>query len=164
MSVGHAYLTTVCKRFGEMKKTAEQAMNQVDPELLFQTVHEESNSIAIIVQHMSGNMISRWTNFFDSDGEKPDRDRDQEFIAYVSDRYKLQEYWELGWTTFFQTLDQITEDDLLRTIYIRKEAHTVMEAIERQMYHYSYHVGQIVFLAKWFCGTEWKSLTIPKKR
>jgi hypothetical protein len=164
MSIGKEYLRVVRKQFLDMKMTAERAMEQLSDDELFYRLNEESNSIAIIVKHMSGNMISRWTDFFHSDGEKPNRDRDAEFINDWSTREEVLACWEKGWTTFFHTLNEITENDLLKTVTIRNEPHTVIQAIERQMYHYSYHVGQIVYIAKQIKSTDWKTLTIPRKK
>jgi hypothetical protein len=164
MSIGKEYLRVVRKQFLDMKMTAERAMEQLSDDELFYRLNEESNSIAIIVKHMSGNMISRWTDFFHSDGEKPNRDRDAEFINDWSTREEVLACWEKGWTTFFHTLNEITENELLKTVTIRNEPHTVIQAIERQMYHYSYHVGQIVYIAKQIKSTDWKTLTIPRKK
>jgi hypothetical protein len=164
MSVGQEYLKVVRKQFLDMKMTAERAMEQLSDDELFYRLNEESNSIAIIVKHMSGNMISRWTDFFHSDGEKPNRQRDAEFINDWSTREEVLACWEKGWSTFFTTLNEITENDLLKTVTIRNEPHSVIQAIERQMYHYSYHVGQIVYIAKQIKSTDWKTLTIPRKK
>lgn len=163
-SVGATYLQVVRARFSEAKRTAERAMAQVSDEQLFWAPGAESNSIAVIVQHMAGNMISRWTDLFTTDGEKPDRNRDGEFEATIASREELMALWQKGWQVFFGALDDLTEDDLLRTVYIRKEPHSVIQAIERQMYHYSYHIGQIVYLAKEQADAGWRSLTIPRKR
>src|SRR5712664_3810455 len=122
------------------------------------------NSIAIIVKHMTGNMRSRWTDFLTSDGEKPDRNRDTEFEAAPTTRADLMEMWERGWKLLFGALEPLGDADLSRTITIRTEPHSVMQAINRQIAHYSYHVGQIVFLAKHFGCDEWKSLTVPRKQ
>jgi hypothetical protein len=164
MSVGTEYLKVVRKQFLDMKMTAERAMEQLSDDELFYRWNEESNSIAIIVKHMSGNMISRWTDFFHSDGEKPNRHRDLEFINDWSTREEVLACWEKGWSTFLTTLNEITENDLLKTVTIRNEPHSVIQAIERQMYHYSYHVGQIVYIAKQIKSTDWKTLTIPRKK
>jgi hypothetical protein len=164
MSVGQEYLKVVRKQFLDMKMTAERAMEQLSDDELFYRFNEESNSIAIIVKHMSGNMISRWTDFFHSDGEKPNRQRDAEFINDWSTREEVLACWEKGWSTFFATLNKITENDLLKTVTIRNEPHSVIQAIERQMYHYSYHVGQIVYIAKQIKSTDWKTLTIPRNK
>ncbi|AIE61744.1 DUF1572 domain-containing protein [Bacillus methanolicus] len=164
MSIGQEYLKVVRERFLEMKNTAEKAMEQLPEEELFYSLNEESNSIAIIVKHMSGNMVSRWTDFFTSDGEKPYRNRDDEFINDMNSREELIACWEKGWGTFLKTFYEITENDLLKTVTIRNEPHSVIQAIERQMYHYSYHVGQIVYIAKQIRSTDWKTLTIPRRK
>lgn len=167
MENAHAteYLRSVKKRFTDAKQIAERAIAQLSDEQLFWTPNAETNSIAVIIKHMSGNMISRWTDFFDTDGEKPSRNRDGEFIMEETvSRSDLLAVWEKGWECFLGTLASFTQDDLLRTIYIRKEPHSVIDAIERQMYHYSYHVGQIVYVAKLLRDDQWQSLTIPRKR
>jgi hypothetical protein len=158
------YLQVVRSRFREMKGTAERTFAQLTDEQLFWAPNTESNSIAVIIQHLHGNMRSRWTDLFGSDGEKPDRDRDAEFEVMDRDRGALLALWEEGWAVFLQALDGLTEADMLRTIYIRKEPHSVIQAIERQMYHYGYHTGQIVYIAKQMKDAEWQTLTIPRKR
>ena len=145
------------------KKTAERAMAQVADEHLFATLDPESNSIAIIVKHMTGNMRSRWTDFLTSDGEKPDRDRDSEFEEPPSTREAVLAAWEAGWSCVLSALQALTEDDLTRTIAIRGEPHSVLQAINRQVAHYSLHIGQIILLAKHFAGDRWQSLTIPRR-
>lgn len=164
MNIGQEYLRVVRARFLDMKKTAERAMDQCSEEQLFHCFHEEANSIAIIVKHMSGNMVSRWTDFLSSDWEKPNRNRDDEFINDFRTRKEVMACWEKGWSAFFQTLNELQETDLLRTVTIRGEPHSVIEAIERQMYHYSYHIGQIVYIAKQLNANNWKTLTIPRNR
>jgi hypothetical protein len=162
MEIGKEYLKVVKDRFREMKRIGERAMEQCSDEGLFHSFNEESNSIAIIVKHLSGNMVSRWTDFFHTDGEKPDRNRDEEFINRWKTREEIMASWEKGWTVFFRALEEIKEEDLLKTVTIRNEPHTVLQAIERQMYHYSYHIGQIVYAAKLLTGTDWQTLTIPR--
>jgi hypothetical protein len=164
MSIGKEYIKVVNERFTYMKKTVEDAIVQVNDEELFWSVNGDSNSIAVIMKHMSGNMISRWTDFFKTDGEKENRNRDREFINDFSDRSDVLAYWEKGWNVFLSVLGDIEEQDLLKTVTIRQEEHTVLQAIERQMYHYSYHVGQIVYIAKQLKSEGWKSLTIPRKK
>ena len=139
-------------------------MAQVSDEALFATIDVESNSIAIIVKHLAGNMRSRWTDFLTSDGEKPDRDRDSEFEAPPKTREELLDIWESGWQLMFDALAPLTDADLSRTAYIRTEAHSVMQSIHRQLAHYSYHIGQIIFLAKHFAGPDWNALTIPRRK
>jgi uncharacterized damage-inducible protein DinB len=146
------------------KKQAERAMAQVSDEQLFLALDSESNSIAIIVKHMAGNMRSRWTSFLTSDGEKPDRDRDSEFVSPAPTREALLATWEDGWACVFSALEPLTEADLSRAVTIRGEAHSVMQAINRQVAHYSYHVGQIVFLAKHLNAENWQSITVPRNR
>jgi Protein of unknown function (DUF1572) len=150
--------------FHYYKKLAERAMAQCPDAGLFATLDAESNSIAIIVKHMSGNMRSRWTDFLTSDGEKPDRNRDTEFEAPATTRAELMEMWERGWKFLLGALEPLSDADLTRTITIRTEPHSVMQAINRQVAHYSYHVGQIVYVARHFAGDNWQSLTIPKKK
>ena len=139
-------------------------MAQVTDDQLRVTLDPESNSIAIIVKHMAGNMRSRWLNFLTSDGEKPDRNRESEFEAPPVTRTELMQLWEAGWNYVFSALEPLTDADLARTVYIRTEPYTVFEAIHRQIAHYAYHVGQIVFLAKHFQSSRWKSLSIPRGR
>jgi hypothetical protein len=144
------------------KRLGERAMEQAPDAALFATLDPESNSIAIIVKHLHGNMRSRWTDLLTSDGEKPDRHRDTEFEAPPKTRAELMGLWEAGWKGVFDALAPLGEADLSRTVYIRTETHSVMQAINRQLAHYAYHTGQIVYLAKHFAGTNWKALTVPK--
>jgi hypothetical protein len=146
------------------KKMAEGAMAQMSDEQLFVTLDAESNSVALIVKHMTGNMRSRWTDFLTSDGEKPDRDRDCEFVDPPETREALLECWENGWKLVFSAIDPLTDADLGRTVMIRSEPHSVMQAINRQIAHYAQHIGQIVFLAKHLAGPNWKPLTIPRNK
>src|SRR5258707_6434818 len=159
-----SYLEDSIALFHFYKKTAERSIEQVTDEQLFATLDEEMNSIAIIVKQMTGNMRSRWTDFLTSDGEKPDRNRDTEFEAAPTTRADLMEMWERGWKLLFGALEPLGDADLSRTITIRTEPHSVMQAINRQVAHYSYHVGQIVYLARHFAGGKWQTLTIPKKK
>ncbi|PZM63897.1 DUF1572 family protein [Paenibacillus dendritiformis] len=163
MSVAQHYLRVVIDKFTSLKADAERAMAQLQEQDLHWAMNEDSNSVAVIVQHMSGNMISRWTDFLTSDGEKPDRNRDDEFIDSIRSKDDLLRVWNRGWDVFLNTLRSLTADDLLATVTIRNEAHTVLEAIERQMSHYSYHVGQIVYAAKQIRSEEWSTLSIPRK-
>ncbi|WP_019241269.1 MULTISPECIES: DUF1572 family protein [Bacillus] len=160
--IGKEYLRVVTDRFRYMKKIAEDAMKQVSDSSLFWYENEDSNSIAVIVKHMSGNMVSRWTDFFTADGEKETRNRDNEFKQSFIGRPDIMNCWDRGWNIFLSTLEGLKEEDLLKVVTIRNEPHSVMEAIERQMYHYSYHVGQIVYISKQLSSQEWKSLTIPR--
>lgn len=164
MNIGSEYLKTVIQRLSNAKITAEKALEQLSERELFWTPNEESNSVAIIVKHMSGNMVSRWTDFLTTDGEKPYRNRDDEFVRDIQTKEQMMELWQFGWNTFFNTLKSIEEEQLLETIYIRNEPHSVIEAIERQMYHYSYHIGQIIYVAKILKSSDWKTLTIPRKK
>ena len=150
--------------FRQYKKLAENAMAQVSDAELYQTLDDEMNSIAITVKHMAGNMRSRWTDFLTTDGEKPDRDRDSEFVVPPATREALMKVWEDGWDRVFSALGPLTDADLSRTVTIRGEAHSVTQAINRQIAHYSYHVGQIVLLAKHFADDKWKALTVPRNR
>jgi hypothetical protein len=156
-----SYLDDTKDLFRYYKKLGEQAMEQAPDEALFVALDPESNSIAIIVKHMAGNMRSRWTNFLTSDGEKPDRHRDTEFEAPPTTRIQVNQMWETGWQIVFAALDPLTDADLNRTVKIRHEPHSVMQAIQRQVAHYSYHVGQIVFLAKHF-AKNWTALTVAR--
>ncbi|HUQ50501.1 MAG TPA: DUF1572 family protein [Terriglobales bacterium] len=150
--------------FRQYKKLTEKAIEQLSVGDLFRTIDPEANSIAVIMRHMAGNMRSRWTDFLTTDGEKPDRNRDQEFeLPSGTSKEKLMEEWENGWTLVFAALEPLTEADLSRKVFIRQEPHSVMQAINRQIAHYADHVGQIVLLAKHFKSKDWKSLSIPKK-
>lgn len=162
---GSLYLQVATAKFKELKQSAEKAIAQISDDVkLNWAPNEESNSIAVIVKHISGNMISRWTDFLTSDGEKPGRDRDEEFEGTIESREELLAVWNRGWDVFLQTLSDLTGDDMLRTVYIRQQPHTVLEAIERQMSHYSSHVGQIIYAAKMIQGDDWQTLTIPRKK
>ena len=156
------YLTSVKKQFAYYKSLGEKTFEQLTDEQLYWQYNPESNSIAMIVKHMSGNMISRWTDIFTTDGEKPTRNREAEFTPSTPTRQTITETWEQGWQCLFDTLDKLTADDLDKIIYIRNQGHTVMEAINRQLAHYPYHVGQIVFLGKMLCNENWHSLSIPR--
>jgi hypothetical protein len=150
--------------FSNYKKLAERAIEQVSDEEFFATIDAEANSIALVVKHIAGNLRSRWTDFLTSDGEKPDRHRDTEFEIIGDTRESLMKYWENGWQTLFDAIEPLTPDDFSKTITIRGEAHTIVEAVNRQLTHYAYHIGQIVLLAKHFRSTEWKTLSVPKNR
>jgi hypothetical protein len=159
-----SYIEESLAVFRQYKKMAESAMAQLSDDQLFTTLDGEMNSIALIVKHMTGNMRSRWTDFLTSDGEKPDRNRDTEFVEPPATREALLERWENGWKTVFDAIEPLTDADLTRTVTIRSEPHSVMQAINRQVAHYSSHIGQIVFLAKHLAGTNWKSLSVPRNR
>jgi hypothetical protein len=157
-----SYLEDSISLFHQYKRMAEGAMAQVTDEQLFVTLDDEMNSIAIVVKHMTGNMRSRFTDFLTSDGEKPDRHRDSEFEAPPHSREALMKLWEENWNIVFRSLDGLSEADLTRSVPIRGEAHSVMQAINRQVTHYACHVGQIVFLAKHLSSKQWKALTVPR--
>ena len=160
----NGYLISTRKLFAYYKKLGDDAMAQITEEKLFFQPNEDSNSIAIIVQHLAGDMLSRWTDFLTTDGEKEWRNRDAEVEAVIKTKKELIAFWNKGWQCLFDALEPLTENDLDTVIYIRNEGHTVMEAINRQLAHYPYHVGQLVFLAKMLADNEWKSLSIPKNK
>jgi uncharacterized damage-inducible protein DinB len=159
-----SYLEDALSLFACYKKLAERAIDQIPDECLFAPIDREANSIAIIVKHMAGNMRSRWTDFLTSDGEKPTRDRDSEFEDPPATRAELLALWESGWACLFSALQSLTEADLARKITIRGEAHSVMQAVNRQLAHYPHHIGQIVLLAKHFACENWQSLSIPRRK
>lgn len=156
-----AYLNSAKKQFQYYKSVGEKAMAQLKDEDLFWVYNDESNSIAIIVQHLWGNMLSRWTDFLTTDGEKEWRKRDLEFETVITTKAELMEKWNAGWQCLFDALDSLKPEDWHKTIYIRNEPHSVVDAINRQLAHYPYHIGQIVFIGKMAAG-DWKALTIPK--
>ena len=159
-----SYLEDSLDLFRYYKRLADRAMAQVADEHLFAALDGESNSIAIIVKHMAGNMRSRWADFLTTDGEKFTRNRDGEFEEPAATRKELLQDWEDGWAYVFGALEPLTDDDLDRTVYIRGEAHSVMQAINRQVAHYAHHIGQIVLLAKHFAGKDWQSLSIARRQ
>ncbi|RZM29244.1 MAG: DUF1572 domain-containing protein [Pedobacter sp.] len=159
-----SYLTSVIKQFEYYKILGEKAMAQLPDEALFWQYNTESNSIAVIIEHLSGNMRSRFTDFLTSDGEKPWRNRDAEFEASASTREEVMERWHLGWKCLLDTLNSLMPSQLEAIIYIRNDGHTVLEAINRQLAHYPYHIGQIVFIAKMLRDKEWESLSIPRNQ
>ena len=156
------YLDSVKKQFEYYKMLGEKTFTQLTDEQLFWQFNQESNSVATIVKHLWGNMTSRWTDFLVSDGEKEWRQRDAEFDNDIADRAELLSKWNEGWTCLFEAINHLTENDLAKEIYIRNMGHTVVEAINRQLAHYPYHVGQIVFIGKMACNANWASLSIPK--
>ncbi len=162
MSFELAYLKCTEATYEGIKKLGDRAMEQLNNEELNWSPNAESNSIAVIVRHLSGNMISRWTDFFITDGEKANRNRDMEFEGKFTSKEALIHNWNLGWQTVFDALDNLTEGDVLKTVYIRGEAHTVLQAIERQISHYAQHIGQIVYIAKQIKNEEWRTLSIPR--
>ena len=156
------YLPSIRKQFAYYKMLGDKTMAQLPEEKLFWQYNEESNSMAIMVKHLWGNMLSRWTNFLTEDGEKEWRARDAEFEADIKNQKELLEKWEAGWACLFEAINPLTDAHLESTIYIRNQGHTVTEAINRQLAHYAYHVGQMVFLGKMIMGSNWQSLSIPK--
>lgn len=164
MDANVSYLESVKKQFLYYKTLGEKAFEQLEPEQLFVSVNENTNSIAVIVKHLSGNMLSRWTDFLTTDGEKEWRNRDDEFEATIQTKEELLAFWNKGWDCFLNTLDTLEANHLAQIIYIRNEGHTVIEAINRQLAHYPYHIGQIVFYAKLLKSGEWDSLSIPKNK
>ena len=161
----NAFIEDALLEFRKYKKMAEDAVAQISDKDFFKLLDPEANNIALIVKHMAGNMRSRWTDFLTTDGEKPNRNRDSEFYDEKKDtKASLMKKWEEGWKLVFDAVEPLKEEDLGNTIYIRREAHTVLQAINRQLTHYAYHVGQIVLLAKHFAGPKWISLSIPKKK
>lgn len=158
------YLQQVLSDFEGIKKLGDKAMAQLNDETINYTPDAESNSIAIIVKHMHGNMLSRWTDFLTTDGEKPNRQRDEEFEGGLPSLAELLRLWEEGWGLVLSTIEGLTEADVLRTVTIRREPHSVLQAIQRQISHYGYHVGQIVYAAKLIRSSEWNTLSIPKRK
>lgn len=158
----NAYLDSVQKQFEFYKMLGEKTMLQLKEEQFFWQYNENSNSIGTIVKHLWGNMLSRWTNFLTTDGEKEFRDRDAEFENDIQSRAELMEKWEEGWTCLFNAIKDLKPEDLDKIVYIRNQGHTVTEAINRQLAHYPYHIGQIVFIGKMLTDKEWNSLSIPR--
>ncbi len=163
-NIGEEYLVTVIRRLKYYKQLCEQAFEQLEEKDFHWQPGSESNSIAVIVQHIAGNMLSRWTNFLTEDGEKEWRQRDDEFAVHEYSRKQLLEMWENGWKCLLDTLASLKADDLLKTIYIRKESLTAMDAINRQLAHYPYHIGQILYIGRMTKNENWKNLSIPKGR
>lgn len=161
--MSEAYLEVTRRDLERLQHTAARALDQLDDDQFFATLGAEDNCAAVLVKHMAGNMLSRWRDFLTSDGEKPDRNRDGEFeIGEANTRDQLMRFWVAGWSCLFDAIDPLGVDDLDRTLTIRGEPHTVLQAISRQLSHYAYHVGQIVFLAKHLRGEEWKTLSVPR--
>ena len=164
-SLGQHYLEDALHTFRDYKKLADRAFAQTSEEDFFRTLDPESNSIAVIVKHMAGNMLSRWTDFLTSDGEKPDRKRDMEFeMLPNTTKADMLAFWEKGWHCVFSSIEPLTADDLMKKVKIRGQDHTVVHAINRQISHYANHVGQIVYLAKHFKSGEWQTLSVPRNR
>ncbi|TKC57534.1 DUF1572 domain-containing protein [Pedobacter hiemivivus] len=156
------YLSSVQKQFEYYKSLGEKTIAQMPEDKLFWQYNEESNSIATIVKHLSGNMLSRWTDFLTSDGEKATRNREAEFDNDINNKMELLKLWDDGWKCFLAVLYTLKDEDLNKEIFIRNMGHTVTEAINRQLAHYPYHIGQIVFIGKMVCGPNWVSLSIPR--
>lgn len=159
-----SYLNSVLKQFKYYKMLGEKAMEQLQDEQLFWQYNEESNSIAILVNHITGNMLSRFTEFLIADGEKPWRNRDAEFTNPFNNKEELMNRWNEGWECLFKTLEQLSGADLERIVYIRNDGHTVIEAINRQLAHYPYHIGQMVFIAKMLKNEDWQTLSIARNK
>jgi hypothetical protein len=162
MPVASEFLASVIKRFKEYKSLGEKTFAQLNAEDLLYQPNEASNSIAVIVQHLHGNMCSRWTNFLTEDGEKSWRQREAEFEVRSFTKEQLLQLWEEGWAVVLQALESLQEDDLLKPVTIRSQPLGVIDAINRQLAHYSYHVGQIVYIGRWLKNEQWQSLSIPK--
>ena len=162
MDFGNEYLKIIKERFESVKDLGDKTISQLSEKDIHWKLNEASNSIAIIAKHLSGNMISRWSDFLTTDGEKDSRNRDQEFEDDISSKQEMITIWEKGWNTLLETLNGLENQDLLKNVTIRGENHTVLEAIERQMAHYSYHVGQIVYIGKQLKDESWETLSIPK--
>ena len=164
-SIGQHYLEDALNTFRDYKKLGERALAQLSDEDFFRAIDAESNSVAVIMKHLGGNMISRWTDFLTTDGEKPERNRDMEFVMLPeTTKEDMLAYWEKGWKCTFDAIEALTPDDLLRTVRIRGQDHTVIQAITRQVAHYANHVGQIVYLSKHLKAGDWQSLSVPKNR
>lgn len=162
MTLGKEYLDTVIRRVKYYKDLGEKTFEQLDDKDFHFQPSSESNSIAVIVQHITGNMLSRWTNFLTEDGEKEWRNRDDEFEIHRYSKQQVIDLWQKGWDCFLNTLESLTEDDLLKTIYIRKEPLTVIDAINRQLAHYPYHIGQVLYTGRIIKDKDWKNLSVPK--
>lgn len=158
------YHLDAVRSFRNYKTMAERAIDQVTDEEFFTVIDTEANSIAVIVKHIAGNLRSRWTDFLTTDGEKPDRNRDTEFEPMGATREDLMKFWESSWQILFENVEPLTLEDFSKTVNIRGEPHSIVEAINRQLTHYAYHIGQIVFLAKHLRSADWKTLSIPKNR
>lgn len=164
METNNIYLESIVKQMKYYKTIAEKAMEQLEETQLFTCTNDNTNSIAVIIQHLSGNMLSRWTDFLTTDGEKEWRERDAEFENIISNKSALIEKWEEGWNCFFKAIESLQPEDLSKIIYIRNQGQTVIDAINRQLAHYPYHIGQIVFFSKMLKNGNWDSLSIPKNQ
>src|SRR6266478_1247476 len=164
-SLGQHYLEDSIASLRAYKKMAEKALDQLADDEYFRTLDEAGNSVAVIMKHIAGNMFSRWTDFLTTDGEKPNRNRDMEFVIDASTtKSEILDYWEKGWQCLFKALEPLQPDDFERKVSIRGQEHTIVQAVNRQLAHYSYHIGQIVFLAKHFRASQWNSLSIPRNK
>lgn len=162
MTVPQEFLASIINAFESNKRLADRAVEQLSDDKLHIALDEHTNSIAVIMKHVAGNLISRWTDFLTTDGEKPDRNRDNEFVDSFHSRAELLDYWERGWCCMLTTLRSLTADDLAKTVAIRGEQHTVPLAMSRSLGHTCYHIGQIVLLARHHAGNQWNTLTIPR--
>jgi hypothetical protein len=162
--VAAEFLRSARARCASLKRLGEQALARLDDADLTKSLDPESNTVAVLIQHLAGNMRSRWTDFLTTDGEKPDRRRDAEFEPGLTTKPQLMQRWESGWACLFGALDALKPADLTRTVLIRGETHTVVDAINRQLVHYGQHVGQIVYLAKHLKWRTWQSLSMPRRR
>lgn len=162
MTIETIYLESVIKRFKEHKRLGEKTFAQLDDAHFYLQPNEASNSIALIIQHLHGNMLSRWTRFLTEDGEKEWRKREEEFESRQRSKEELLHLWNEGWAVFLQTLEALQPTDLTKTLTIRLQPLVVVDAINRQLAHYSYHIGQIVYLGRWMKNRDWNSLSIPK--
>ena len=162
MNLGKEYLKVVLERFKSVKNLGDKTINLLSEDEIHWKLNDQSNNVAVIVKHLSGNMVSRWSDFLTSDGEKSYRNRDQEFEESRVSKEELFGIWEKGWQILFEALTNLEEQDLLKNIYIRSEKHLVIDAIERQMVHYSYHIGQVIYIGKQVKDKDWKNLSIPK--
>ena len=160
--IGKEFLNTAIRRLEYYKDLGEKTFDQLDNDDFHYQPNAESNSIAIIIQHLAGNMLSRWTNFLTEDGEKEWRQRDDEFVLHSYNKQQLNDLWEKGWTCFFNAVKSLSEDDLLKMITIRQEPLTVIDAINRQLAHYPYHIGQIIYIGRIIKNKDWKNLSIAK--
>ena len=162
MSIAAEYLRCAREAFEGARRLGDRTLEQLDYDEMHYSPNEECNSMAVIVKHMAGNMRSRWIDFLTSDGEKPNRNRDAEFEGGYSSREELLQDWNVGWQAVFDAIDRLTEDDLMKTVYIRAQAHSVIQAMERQVSHYAQHVGQMVYLGKQIKGSQWQTLSIAR--
>ncbi|WP_457616826.1 DUF1572 family protein [Lutibacter sp.] len=164
IDISKNYIQSIQKQFDYYKSLGDKTIASISEKELFWNYNSESNSIAVIINHIIGNMLSRWTHFFTEDGEKEWRKRDNEFKTPAKNKQALITYWEEGWECLFYIISNLTEEDLAKTVSIRNEKHTVIEAINRQLTHYAYHIGQMVYVAKMIKNSQWKSLSIPKNK